>query len=409
MKRILMITALILMLTMLPVALFSCNSPEETEAPTEAPTETETEKPKETEPPLEGTEYSLLENIDKIKINGRYTKTRLGIACDNLGSGIEFNGVMKGKVYLEVLNVLVNGQTKGAYYTVYIDGQRQEERLMAKMGRRSTILTIADFGETEAEHHIRVVKQTEARYARAEFIAITMDGEFKEAPKDRDLLIEFVGSDLICGMGNYNGTPDQEPAVAQTAEYEDGTQSISFIVAEALNADCSILGVSGMGVAGTWMPPVTAPLYYKYNSYYRDNTKEYDFENGRKADLIVLNIGKNDGNIPVENRPTDEVFRKTAKEYLQFLKEKHGDEVKIIWTYDISDDDPETLDKDETNDCRYQIVEEILAELGGEEAGLYICQVYTNRLGGQKHTDMAGHKTSAEGLLAFIEEKGILG
>lgn len=405
-----MITALILALTMLPLALFSCNVAEETEAPTEAPseTETETDKPKATEPPLEGTEYPILDNVDKLKINGRYVLTKNGVTCDNICSGIEFNGVMKGKVYLEVINVMTSGNTKGAYFTVYVDGVRQETRLMAKMGRRATVMTLADFGETEGEHHIRVVKQTEARYARCELTAITMDGVFKEAPKDRDMLIEFVGSDLICGMGNFNGTPDQEPAVAQTAEYEDGTQSISFIVAETLKADCSVMGLSGMGVAGTWFKPVTAPLYYKYTSYYRNENLEHDFANSRKADLIILNIGKNDGNIPEADRPTDEVFRKTAKEYLEFLKAKHGEDVKIIWTYDISDDDPETLDKDETNDCRYKIVEEVLAELGGEEKGFYICQVYTNRLGGQKHTDMAGHKTSADGLLKFINDKGIV-
>lgn len=406
MKRIFTLVAVLLVLAMLPMSLFGCNGERETEGTSESTSGTTTKKPEDVTPQLEGTEYVLKDNVDKIKINGRYTVSNSGIACDNVGSGIEFQGTMKGKVYL-TLNAsrIVWGQTKKIYYTVYVDGVRQEKRYEVACGKNGIVLTLADFGETEGEHHIRVVKQTEAHYAIAYFAKITMDGTFGERPADKDYLVEFVGSDLICGMGNYNGTPDQASSVAQTAEYEDGTKSMSFITAEALNADCSILGVSGMGVAGSWFG-VTAPEYYKANSYFRNKKTEYDFSKGKTPDLIVLNIGKNDNNIPVNDRPTDEVFRQTAKEYIEFLKKTHGDQVKIIWTYDITDANP--AEELEANDCRYKIAEEVIAELGGEEAGLYIYQVYTNRLGGQKHTDAEGHVTAATGLLNFIREKGIL-
>ena len=106
MKRSLSLIALILALSMLPVALFARNepAPRETtdEEPTEEPTEAPTEKPKATEAPLMGTEYKFVDILDNIKINGRYVATKTGLACDNLGSGFEFNGVMKGKVYLTV-------------------------------------------------------------------------------------------------------------------------------------------------------------------------------------------------------------------------------------------------------------------------------------------------------------------
>lgn len=405
MKRTFILVAMLLIIAMMPLSLFGCNGERETGSTSESTSATTTKK-QDDEPQLEGTEYLLKDNIDKIKIDGRYTVNNRGIACDNVGSGIEFQGTMKGKVYLTVTAARVAwGQTKNIYYTVYVDGVRQEERYEVKCGQKDTVLTLADFGATEGEHHIRVVKQTEAHYALAFFAKINMDGTLGERPADREYLVEFVGSDLICGMGNYNGTPEQDPNTAQVAEYEDGTRSMAFITAEALNADCSILGVSGMGVAGSWFG-VTAPEYYKANSYFRNTKEEYDFSKGRTSDLIVLNIGKNDNNIPEADRPTDEVFRQTAKEFLEFLKETHGDDVKIIWAYDITEANPaENL---ETNDCRYKIAQEVIEELGGEEAGLYMYQVYTNRLGGQKHTDAQGHLQSAEGLLDFIREKNIL-
>ncbi len=409
MKSKFTLVAILLILAMLPLSLFGCNGAQETSGTSESTSATTTKKQEDATPQLEGTEYVLKDNIDKIKINGRYTVSNSGIACDNVGSGIEFQGTMKGKVYLTFNAArIVWGETKNVYYTVYVDGVRQEERYEVPCGKNGIVLTLADFGETEGEHRIRVVKQTEAHYALAYFAKITMDGTFGERPADKDYLVEFVGSDLICGMGNYNGTPEQQPSAAQVAEYEDGTKSMSFIAAESLHADCSILGVSGMGVAGSWFG-VTAPEYYKANSYFRNKKTEYDFSKGRTPDLIVLNIGKNDNNIPVADRPTDEVFKQTAKEYLELLKETHGEDVKIIWTYDITEANPDRKPEPlEANDCRYKIAQEVIEELGGEEAGLYIYQVYTNRLGGQEHTDAEGHVTAATGLLNFIREKGIL-
>ncbi len=409
MKKIITLVAILLLLATLPFALFACNS--EPDATSDSSTSATTTGKDDT---LAGTEYKIKDNLDKIKINGRYSVSNRGVACDNVGSGIEFQGTMKGKVYLTVEAIITSGSSNGIYYTVYVDGVRQEERIKAKVGKK-VVLTLADFGEAEGEHHIRVVKQTEARYARGQFSTLNIDGTLGERPANREYFVEFVGSDLICGMGNYNGTPEQSPSIAQTSMYEDGTASVSFITAEALDADISILGVSGMGVAGSWFKGnigggvtghITAPFYYKKNSFYRDNNADYDFENGRTPDLIVLNIGKNDNNIPKEERPTDEMFRQTAKEYLEFLKETHGENVKIIWTYDITEANPE--EDLEANDCRNAIAAEVIEELGGEAAGLYIYQIYTNRLGGQKHTDAAGHVKAAEGLLGFIKEKGIL-
>ena len=414
MKRIISLIALLLVLSMLPLAMFGCNSTEgETSATTTKPSGT-SGTTSGNSGALVGTAYEVKDNLDKIKINGRYVITNRGVACDNVGSGIEFQGTMKGKVYLEIETVAVSGSTDGIYYTVYVDGVRQEERFKAKAGNKSTILTIADLGDPEAQHHIRVVKQTEARYARGQFGALTIDGTLGERPADRKYYVEFVGSDLICGMGNYNGLPEHEPSVAQTAQYEDGTTSVSFITAEALHADVSILGLSGMGVAGSWFKGsvngvhghITAPFYYKMNSYYRDKTTEYDFSKGRTPDLIVLNIGKNDCNIPKDERPDADTFKAAAKEYLQFLKATHGEDVKIIWTYDITEANP---DKGlEANDCRYLDATEVINALGGEQAGIYIYQIYTNRLGGQEHTNAEGHVQAAQGLLDFIREKGIL-
>ena len=395
MKRVFTIVAMLLALAMLPTALIGCNSgAEPTEAPTEAPTEKPTEKPTEPEEVKEGTTYEILDILDKLKVNGRYSKTDEGLACDNVGSGFEFQGVMKGKVYLSLrCNVSPGGRSHStnAYFSVYIDGELQETRHRVTTGRNAVEFEIADLGDTEGEHHIRVVKQTEARYALAEYRTLTVDGTLGEAPAEKELYIEFAGSSLCCGMGNL-GWPDMGVNPSQTAEYEDGTQGFAFLAAETLGADCSILGVSGMGLAKTWYPPLTFQDYYTASSYYRDDSVNHDFEASRKPDLIVLNTGKNDwqlkGNL---TPPTEEEFVKAVRDTYAMLREKYGDEVPIVFAYDYYENH------------KMELVEPILEELGGEEAGYYACEVTSNRDGGDRHTDLKGHKQAAEKLVEFVE------
>ena len=396
MKKFYVAIALLLIVTMLPVALFSCNSKEEkpTEAPTSAPTEAPT-KPQATEEPIIGTKTSLLGNADKVKINGRWSETLDGIAVDNVGSGIEFCGNMKGKVYVEI-RVLGSD----SYFSVYVDGVKSEERLKVKFGRKATNLMVADLGEEAAEHTIRLVKQTEARYARAEYFSITMDGTFSAPPAEKDIYIEFAGSSLCCGMGNL-GWPDMGVPKSQSSPYEDGTQGFAYLAAEALGADHSILGVSGMGLAKTWFPPLTLAKYYETTSFYRNDELKYDFTTARIPDIVVLNVGKNDGQLTSTNGSltpsTDEEFVAAARSTLSFLRDKYGEDVVIVWAYDIYDA------------MRMNLIEPILEELGGEEAGYYACQVTSNRDGGDYHTDLKGHSQAAKDLIDFMRSKDFFG
>lgn len=391
MKKIYALIALLLILAMLQGALFACNSNEKpTEAPTGAPTEAPTQKP--TEKPIAGTKIELLGNADKVKINGRWSETLDGLAIDNVGSGIEFAGNMKGEVYVHI-----RAQGGDAYFSVYVDGVKQEDRLCVKSGRSGKNLMLADLGETAADHTIRVVKQTEARYARAEYRSITVDGTLSAPPAEKKVYIEFAGSSLCCGMGNL-GWPDMGVPKSQSSPYEDGTQGFAYLAAEALGADHSILGVSGMGLAKTWFPPLTLAKYYEATSFYRDEEAKYDFTAARTPDIVVLNVGKNDGQLNGNLTPsTDEEFVAAARSTLSFLREKYGADLKIVWAYDIYDA------------MRMNLIEPILEELGGEEAGYYVCQVTSNRLGGDYHTDLAGHAQAAEDLVNFIESKDFFG
>ena len=53
------------------------------------------------------------------------------------------------------------------------------------------------------------------------------------------------------------------------------------------------------------------------------------------------------------------------------------------------------------------MIEEIVAEFGGAEAGYYACRLTQNNAGGGSHPNLAGQKTFANELVAFIEANGL--
>ncbi|MBR2432015.1 MAG: hypothetical protein IKB23_03775, partial [Clostridia bacterium] len=69
------------------------------------------------------TEYKFVDIKDKVKVYGRSSNFITGIDCDFSGSGIEFNAELSGDVSVKV------NSSGGSYYTLYIDGERQEKRL----------------------------------------------------------------------------------------------------------------------------------------------------------------------------------------------------------------------------------------------------------------------------------------
>ena len=374
--KIIRLLSIALILSLLPLGMMSCNRINEegqTEETTEEPTQAPTEKP--TEPQVVGVEIDLADNIDKLKMWGRYSVSAGGIACDHTASGIEFNGVMKGKVYIDIR---CNAE---AYFTVFIDGERQAERHQVYGGRKPTRLEIADFS-TEGEHNIRILKQSESRYATADFITLVLDGELKAAPKAADTYIEFIGDSITCGMGNLGKSSIKEGA--QIALYEDGTFGYAFLAAEELDADCSIVAQSGIGIAKSWFDPIKD--FYTKKSYSRDRNTDNDFS--RVPDMVVINLGTNDHYLT----STPEAVEAGTVELIELVRSSYGEDVTIVWAYGAM------------GECMFDSVKAAIDSLGGEDAGIYTVELPKSSGGAEGHPDKIGHVLAASKLKEFILE-----
>ena len=399
MKRLLISLLYTLLVASLLFGTVACNSGEDTptdaptDAPTEKPTETPTEKPtsKPTEKPTEAPKdeddthdqlkartYNISDDWQNFKYLGRMGDADGGVFCDFTASGVEFAGKMVGDVTVTL------SCDRETYFTVFIDGVRVEERFRATSATKE--LTIATFAE-EGEHHIRFLKQTEPPWSLCVLKDVKITGELGDAPANREYLIEFIGDSITCGYGNLGNSSSQNPG---SAPWEDGTKTYAFLTAEALGADATVIGCSGIGIDKGWTS-FSEKDFYPAISYYRDKTTTYlDFI--RVPDLVVINLGTND-----QSRGSTEAdFKAGVEALIKHVRSFYGEDMPIVWAYNMM------------GNGRFDWTRSVLADMGGEAAGLYSVELTQNNAGGGGHPNLDAQITAGEQLTKFITDKGLL-
>lgn len=374
MKRILAI--LLLLATCL--SLFACGNTEDIPTP-----DTEKEDDNVEETVIEDKTYNLQEITDSLKLHGRTAVTSNGIACDHSATGIEFSAYMEGKVKLSVfVSMPSSGASGNTYFTVYIDGVRQEQRFNVKKG--TATLTIANFKEGGV-HNIRVLKQTESANSLSILKTLSFKGYFKEAPAKKDLFIEFLGDSITSGYGNLcaNGTQDPGSALNQ-----DATQAFAYLTAEKLGADHSLISCSGIGVVSSWSGNFVMRDFFSAQSYYKNTTEKY--EKTFIPDIVVINLGTNDQG---KGDVSGTQFKTGVKALINLVRKTYGEDVKIVWVANMM------------GPCMQAYSMQAVKELGGEEKGLYFCTLTENRDGGLAHPSKAAHSVAATALANFIKQK----
>ena len=127
--------------------------------------------------------YELSKIVNQIKCLGRYQILQDGIACDHCATGIEFCASIIGDIELELFTTKEKEYCDAAYFTVYIDGVRQENRLEAPIGEQK--ITVANFAEIGI-HTIKIVKQTESNYNLCTLYSLCFDGELLTPSENKD-------------------------------------------------------------------------------------------------------------------------------------------------------------------------------------------------------------------------------
>lgn len=226
-----------------------------------------------------------------------------------------------------------------ARVAIYIDGERVVDDMLNEKEKTYTAFE----SDTAKSVDVQIIKLSECAMSTFGIKPIKIaDDEKIEPAKAKDLKIEFIGDSITCGYG----VDDENKEHHFKTSTEDVTKAYAYKTAKALNADYSMVSISGYGIIsgytddGKKKPEQTIPQYYdklgfSYNKF-ADNLEvaslEWDFNN-YKPDIVVINLGTND-----MNYATNDATRAEFEEgYIEFLKlvRSHNPDAYIFCTYGV--------------------------------------------------------------------------
>jgi hypothetical protein len=332
------------------------------------------------EAPLEELSAKIVGKTDSTfrTIGRTYTRSN-GLACDFAATGIEFTALCEGEIYL---NLKSTGQ---AYLTVYIDGERFEERISVTA---STSWVRVAYGIERGEHTIMIVNQSQFNMATLILNEVRISGTFKDKPAEKELFFEFYGDSILNGSNVYLG--------GTSAKTSDATYGFGWIASRILDADCSIMGHGGLGLVASKNSYNMVDLYDLCGSAKLSGVPKYDF--ARTPDAVIIELGVNDNvNGGLSSNPAP--FIAGVKKFVGDLSAKYGADVPIIWLYNYHSDD--------FHKYTFEALDAI--EAAGDK-NIYRCELpsdccYTGAGDTDKyHPDQAGAKKLGEALATYIKD-----
>lgn len=256
------------------------------------------------------------------------------------GAGAEF--IYTGKK-LDITIVGDGASTVGnadnyARVAVYVDGERVIDDMLDEKEKTYTAFE----SDSEKSVDVQIIKLSECAMSTIGIKPIKLgEGEKIEPAKAKDLKIEFIGDSITCGYGVDD--PDKEHHFKTSTE--DVTKAYAYKTAQALDADYSMVSISGYGIISGYTdsgkkPEQTIPQYYdklgfSYNKF-ADSLEvaglEWNFDN-YKPDIVVINLGTNDMSY-AKNEMTQAEFEEG---YIEFLKQvrSHNPDSYIFCTYGV--------------------------------------------------------------------------
>lgn len=264
-------------------------------------------------------------SVNDIKANSQIMGRRIDVAgeipLDWSASNVSF--IYHGKHSLKATFKAINKAT----FLVEVDGKTRYINVSANSTTKTTISAPLD----EGDHLVRIFKSSEANGGIASLVGLTIDENGSiSAPEAKDYKFEFYGSSTTCANQVYRDG------------MEDGYLGFARIISDAYNAEFNTMCVSGRGLqAGYnsedgWQASHDKQLnyLYKYTSYFRDNTKMWNFSS-YIPDVLVLNVGNNDlGKAIMEELDfTIDDFTNEVKRFHNEIRTIYPASTKIIYLY----------------------------------------------------------------------------
>ena len=296
-----------------------------------------------------------LSEINNLKVHGRTTGELSPLTLFWTGSGLELNA--KGtELWIEV----------EADYDIYepwisiLINSAPVSRQMVTVGRH-WICVYRGMNQS-AIKNIRIVRDVQAMSADAscclQIHAVKSDGAFMPI-ENKQLKIEFIGDSITSGEGCI-GSRQEEDWISM---WFSAVDNYTAMTAQVLDADYRVVAQSGWGIMTRWdnNPVCNIPLNYEKICGVLCGEKnqalgafnENDFASWQ-TDIVVINLGTNDGGAFTSPEWKDESTGKIYKQRLnkdgtfneedinalkqstvEFLKKlrKYNSKAHLVWAY----------------------------------------------------------------------------
>lgn len=193
---------------------------------------------------------------------------------------------------------------------------------------------------------VRIIKLSETAMSTCGVKAIITDAASIQPTAKKAHSIEFIGDSITCGYG----ADDQVAEHSFATSTENVTAAYAYKTAQALDADYSMVSISGYGIisgytategvksAGQLIPTYYEKLGFSYGAYEGQTPADvaWDFS-AYTPELIVINLGTNDDSYTGANPERQEDYRAS---YTQFLKvvRRNNPQATILCTLGIMGD-----------------------------------------------------------------------
>lgn len=321
------------------------------------------------------------------------------------GTGVDFDYTGKDLDITVVGDIAAFGAAENqARVAVYVDGERVIDQMIDEGEKKLDVFT-SDEARTV---NVKVIKLSETAMSCCGIKPVELgEGESIAPAAAKAHRIEFIGDSITCGYG----VDDEDRDHHFSTTTEDCTKAYAYKTAQKLDADYSLVSISGYGIIsgysgdGKQVPEQTIPQYYEklgftWGGSFGDDAKPQDIDwdfSKFEPEVVVINLGTNDASYAKKEEQKQEYI----DGYVAFIKQirEKNPNAKIYMTLGIMGQD--------LNMSMKQAYLNYTKETGDSNIAFYDFDVQNGNEDGYAadwHPTEATHEKASEKFAAQIKE-----
>lgn len=309
---------------------------------------------------------------EQIRLIGRQAVTADAIVMDYNNATVKLYGELEGSVKMNVSNTAA----QDCYVYVVVDGDAAKAKQLV-IGKNDYVVELCS-NLKKGKHTVEIIRATCCDWKSLEIYSFTYKG-FLEKPPAAKLQIEFLGDSITCAVGAVMADNTYQLG----AKWQDGFRSYAAITARNLNADASVLSLSGR---------TTEQVYKKFNDIRSDGDDNAWDLAANKQDIVVINLGTNDRIFGVDAA----TVKSAVNGLLRDIRTAYGKDTYIIWAYGMMIDNNLSTYKN--------LVQTYAADKNDDRILFCDLSSVKNTAGWSSHPNEKGQKDAAVLLTDFIRK-----